>query len=172
MGSCPWSGAAVGLIVGGEQSTSARDVRVRAMRAGDVGAVSAIEALAFTDPWPASAFTQLLARDYARLIVAADAQDSAVGYCITLSTMDEGEIANIAAHPTWRHQGIGGRLLDEAMASAAGRGVTALFLEVRESNAAARALYASREFRQVGRRRGYYQHPTEDALVLRRDLAP
>ena len=44
-----------------------------------------------------------------------------------------------------------------------------MFLEVRESNVAARALYASRGFSAVGRRRGYYRHPVEDALVLRRD---
>ena len=50
-------------------------------------------------------------------------------------------------------------------------GVRALYLEVRDSNAAARALYGSLGFTQVGRRRGYYQHPTEDALLLRRDLA-
>jgi ribosomal-protein-alanine N-acetyltransferase len=44
-----------------------------------------------------------------------------------------------------------------------------MFLEVRESNSAARALYASRGFLAVGRRRGYYRSPVEDALVLRRD---
>jgi ribosomal-protein-alanine N-acetyltransferase len=59
-------------------------------------------------------------------------------------------------------------VLAEAMES----GVRALYLEVRDSNSAARALYASRGFDMVGRRRGYYQRPQEDALVLRRDLAP
>ena len=49
-------------------------------------------------------------------------------------------------------------------------GVRALYLEVRESNSAARALYESLGFEQVGRRRGYYQYPSEDALLLRRDL--
>jgi ribosomal-protein-alanine N-acetyltransferase len=50
--------------------------------------------------------------------------------------------------------------------------VHAVFLEVRESNAAARALYARFGFREGGRRRGYYRKPVEDALVLVCDLPP
>ena len=57
------------------------------------------------------------------------------------------------------------------MAELVQAGVRSLYLEVRESNSAARALYAALGFQQVGRRRGYYQHPSEDALLLKRDLA-
>jgi ribosomal-protein-alanine N-acetyltransferase len=49
-------------------------------------------------------------------------------------------------------------------------GVRSLYLEVRESNVSARALYDSRSFAQVGRRKGYYRSPIEDALLMRRDL--
>jgi ribosomal-protein-alanine N-acetyltransferase len=68
-----------------------------------------------------------------------------------------------------RGQGVGGRLLDATIGELERRGATSTFLEVRESNAAARALYASRGFDSVGRRRNYYRRPVEDALVLRRD---
>ena len=78
----------------------------------------------------------------------------------------------LAVAPVARRRGIGGLLLDEVVAGATRAGVRSLYLEVRESNSAARALYESRRFLPVGRRRGYYQRPPEDALLLRRDLAP
>jgi ribosomal-protein-alanine N-acetyltransferase len=59
-------------------------------------------------------------------------------------------------------------LLDDALEAADAAGTAAVYLEVRTSNVVARALYEGRGFSLVGRRTGYYQHPTEDALVLRR----
>jgi ribosomal-protein-alanine N-acetyltransferase len=85
---------------------------------------------------------------------------------------EEGEIADLAVAPAARRLGVGGLLLDRVVAEAMESGVRALYLEVRESNSAARALYHSRGFDTVGRRRRYYQRPAEDALVLRRDMAP
>ena len=85
---------------------------------------------------------------------------------------DEAEIADLAVAPTPAARGIGGLLLDRVAATCGARGVRSLYLEVRESNSAARALYESRSFVQVGRRRGYYRHPPEDALLLKRDLVP
>jgi len=61
-------------------------------------------------------------------------------------------------------------LIDAAIAEAESRGAESMFLEVRESNRAARALYASRGFEEISRRRGYYRTPVEDALVLRRAM--
>ena len=80
---------------------------------------------------------------------------------------DEGEVANLAVTPRLRQRGFGLALLDSVLAEAAERGTTSLFLEVRESNAAARKLYASRNFEEVGRRKRYYRSPEEDALILR-----
>ena len=65
---------------------------------------------------------------------------------------------------------LGSALLDDALRQATRRGVSRLYLEVRESNEAARAMYAAWGFDTVGRRRGYYERPREDALVLVRDL--
>ncbi|MCE2902416.1 MAG: ribosomal protein S18-alanine N-acetyltransferase [Gemmatimonas sp.] len=138
------------------------------MDAGHVAAVARIEASAFSDPWPASAFSELLERAYARLRVAVTDDGTLCGYCVLLRAADEGEIANIATEPSVRQQGVAGRLLDDALAAADANGAASVYLEVRVSNEAARALYASRGFRQVGRRRGYYDRPAEDALVLRR----
>jgi [ribosomal protein S18]-alanine N-acetyltransferase len=143
-------------------------ITVRDMTADDVLRVAEIEQRSFSDAWPASAFLELLGRGYARLRVAEDAAAVVWGYCVLLRAADEGDIANICSAPEVRGGGVGGRLLDDALSAADASAVSAVYLEVRASNAAARGLYESRGFRVVGRRRDYYQHPTEDALVLRR----
>jgi ribosomal-protein-alanine N-acetyltransferase len=140
---------------------------MREARVGDIPALAIIERDAFSDPWPESAFHELLGKDHVRMTVATDAADRAIGYCVMLVMADEAEIANIAVAAVQRRQGIAARLLDAAIATARDNNVTAMYLEVRTSNTPAKALYLSRGFRMVGRRRGYYQHPTEDALVLR-----
>ncbi|MES2522321.1 MAG: ribosomal protein S18-alanine N-acetyltransferase [Gemmatimonadota bacterium] len=137
--------------------------------AADVGSMARIEGEAFSDPWPASAFSGLLDVAHAMITVAVDARDEPVGYCVLLAAADEGEIANIAVVPSLRGQGVGARLLDHALQSAQHVGIRSVYLEVRTSNHAARDLYASRGFVAVGRRQAYYRNPLEDALVLRRD---
>ncbi len=79
---------------------------------------------------------------------------------------DESEILNLAISPTMRRRGLG-RLLLERAAFAQRR---VLFLEVRESNNAARSLYREAGFAEVGRRAEYYRHPVEAAIVMRRDV--
>jgi ribosomal-protein-alanine N-acetyltransferase len=86
--------------------------------------------------------------------------------------MDEGELANLAVAASDRGQGVGAALLDAMLDDASARGTLQVYLEVRESNAAARRLYASKGFEEIGRRKQYYRSPTEDALILRRTLEP
>jgi [ribosomal protein S18]-alanine N-acetyltransferase len=125
-----------------------------------------IEREAFSDPWPAQAFVDLLAQPHTRMMVAST-DDDLVGYCVLLSVLDEGEIANIAVCRSARGRGVGARLLDEALAHATQQGIASVYLEVRVSNNPARGLYESRGFLPVGRRRAYYREPLEDALILR-----
>ena len=132
-------------------------------------AMAGIELASFSDPWPASAFTDLMRARHARVTVAVNEHDIAVGYSVLLAVADEGEIANIAVASTLRGRGVGARLLDQALLDAQREGVRSVYLEVRTSNHAARDLYASRAFVAVGRRRAYYRNPLEDALVLRWD---
>ena len=108
----------------------------------------------------------------ARMATAADESGVVVGYCIMLRAADEAEIANIATAPGARRRGIGARLLDDAIAAGEAAGVVAMFLEVRESNAAARAMYVAAGFSPVGRRRAYYSLPTEDAVLMLREIGP
>jgi ribosomal-protein-alanine N-acetyltransferase len=93
-----------------------------------------------------------------------------VGYVVAWLVADEAEVANLAVAPEWRGRGVGAALLDAALNEARKGGAHVAHLEVRDSNVAARALYGSRGFMPVGRRRRYYQAPVEDAVLLRCDL--
>jgi [ribosomal protein S18]-alanine N-acetyltransferase len=141
------------------------------MRPESLGAIMQIERSCFSDPWSERAFRQTLASGRSASLVALDRETATpVGYIVAWFVMDEGEIANVAVAPAWRGRGIGGMLLDSVLDLAGARGIMTVYLEVRETNVAALHLYASRGFDQVGRRRGYYRKPREDALVLRRRL--
>jgi ribosomal-protein-alanine N-acetyltransferase len=99
------------------------------------------------------------------LVAVADGQTA--GYVLARHAADEAEILNLGVAPAARRRGVGRALVREGLAALAARGAVQVFLEVRDSNAAARALYAEFGFGEVGRRRGYYRRPVEDAIVLR-----
>jgi ribosomal-protein-alanine N-acetyltransferase len=155
---------------------------VRAAVERDVGRVLEIEDASFVDPWSAEAFLAALTLPHMHFLVVEWPREQRIagstgaatlaGYVLAMALGIEGEIADIAVAPEARGQGMGGALLDNATARLMETGVRTLYLEVRESNSAARGLYHSRGFAPVGRRQGYYRDPLEDALVLRRDLAP
>ena len=142
---------------------------LRPAKPSDVSRIAAIEAQSFSDPWSASSFRSLVSGGLVWFRVAADdVTGEVIGYILVWFAADEAELANIAVAPGMRGRRIGAALLDQALAAAEERGTTHMFLEVRDSNERARALYASRGFEEVGRRRGYYRRPVEDALILRR----
>jgi ribosomal-protein-alanine N-acetyltransferase len=91
----------------------------------------------------------------------------AVGYLVARAAADEGEILNVSVAPPHRRRGLARALTRHALERLAARGVAAVYLEVRESNVAARRLYESLGFAIVGRRAKYYRRPEESALVLR-----
>ena len=167
----------------GRVTTVARQVPViRWAEAEDLDGIAAIEIAAFSDPWTRDALATALHLAHVRFFVAEDADRAATGggdgalgvagYVVALVFGDEGEIADLAVAPSARRRGVGGHLLARMEREMLGCGVRTLFLEVRESNVAAQGLYRSRGFEAVGRRRGYYRQPSEDALVLKRVLAP
>ena len=82
----------------------------------------------------------------------------------------EWELENIVVAGTARRRGVGTRLLGEFVAHARAQGGSAIFLEVRESNQSARALYRKAGFKETGLRKSYYASPQEDAILCRLSL--
>jgi len=147
------------------------DATVRPVDRADLLAVVRIERACFSDPWPYDAFERLL--DEPAFLVA-EREGAVVGYVVADSTpnhgRDIGHVKDLAVHPEAREQGIGRTLLRSALARLRAVGVAVVRLEVRESNAAARSLYADEGFDPIRRVSNYYRDG-EDALVLVVDLA-
>ena len=137
----------------------------------DLPEITAIERAAFADPWIAEAFRQSFGHSAVYFACGRRDDGQVVGYVVAWFAGGEGEIANLAVLPSAWGTGVGRQLLAAALAEAAARSTTAVYLEVRESNSRARQLYAANGFEEVGRRRAYYRRPVEDAIVLRRTLS-
>jgi ribosomal-protein-alanine acetyltransferase len=139
---------------------------ISAVLPADIAAVAEIERVSFSDPWSEDSFRSMLDNPHTLFLVARHPERGVVGYTAGVGVREDGEILNVAVSPESRGQGVGALLLDAAIEELSGRNVTRLYLEVRESNAAAIALYQSRGFRQLTSRRNYYRRPVENALVL------
>jgi len=93
-----------------------------------------------------------------------------LGFLVSRHLTPEWELENLVVAPTSRRQGLGRRLLHALLAGARETNSHSVFLEVRESNGAARSLYEKAGFAQTGRRKAYYKDPAEDALLYRFSL--
>ncbi len=143
--------------------------QIRPARPADVPALGQLERACFTDPWTDRSLAEAVRSELGVAFVAMD-RGQVAGYVLARHAGGSGEILNLAVAPATRRTGVGRALLEAALGGLAGVGVTEVFLEVRESNGGALALYQGRGFRIAGTRRGYYRLPDEDALVLRLDL--
>jgi len=153
-----------------EATAGGMNISIEPVEEEDLEAIVAIERAAFSDPWSMQSFRDAHAHPAVHFVLARGDDGLVVGYVVAWLVADEGEIANLAVAPEGWGSGIGARLLDAALEAAAARGIANVYLEVRDSNERARRLYRSRGFEEVGRRRGYYRRPAEDAIVLRRTL--
>ena len=122
--------------------------------------------------WSRDRYDQIFAQDSPRRL-AMVVQDSQglQGFSVAQCAVDEWEIENIAIAGPARRRGLGTRLLGEFLDQAHAKGARAVFLEVRESNHAARALYEKWSFEESGRRPRYYSAPVEDAIIYRHTFA-
>lgn len=139
---------------------------VRNATADDLSAIVSIERASFGDPWSEASFHSLLRAETTRFRVAVR-DGRVVGYAVTTRIGEEAELANLAVDPTARRAGIGALLLADLLESTDASPGATVYLEVRASNEPAQALYRSRGFEAVGRRKGYYTRPAEDAIVMR-----
>ena len=142
---------------------------VRTAQATDADAVAAIEALSFSDAWSKKDTASVIEASYTRCFVAL-LEGTVVGYLFTSFLPPEAEILRIATHPDARRRGVGHALMEHFLTLAEEQDVRAVFLEVRSKGTAARALYRSHGFADIGMRRAYYRAPVDDAVLMRRDM--
>ena len=138
-------------------------VRIVPMTGDHLDEVAELERICFTTPWSRNMLVEELQNDCAAFLVALDDEDHVAGYAGLLVVLDEGYITNVAVRP---ERLLTPRFLDFAQAHK----LAFLTLEVRASNYGAIALYGSRGFRSVGRRKNYYEHPKEDAIIMTKEF--
>ena len=127
--------------------------------------IEEIEALCFSLPWTQDMLRSQLDPE-GHVFLTAEAEGRVIGYVGLMYVLDEGYISNVAVHPSHRRQGVADALLTELERRAAALALSFLTLEVRENNAPAIALYEKHGFRSVGKRKNYYEKPTEDAILM------
>jgi len=128
-------------------------------------AIYAIECEAFSDPWTKDSILYEICDENA-VFLAAITRNTVVGYASMRHILDEGHISNIAVSPEFKGQGAGSLLMEGLIKEARRLKITAMTLEVRESNKAAINLYKKYGFAQEGIRRGFYSYPNEDAIIM------
>ncbi len=129
-----------------------------------------IELACFSDPWSPGMIGEALASP-AALTLFAFCGERTVGLVSAVCAADECDITDVAVLPAFRRRGIAAALLRELFTRLRAGGTRHVYLEVRESNAPAIALYRSFAFSPCGRRKRYYTAPEEDAVVMRLDLS-
>lgn len=135
-----------------------------------LGQAAEIERLCFSDPWSEKMLAEHLANPCSLTLAAVDGVGRLLGYVGLLAVVDEGYITNVAVRPDCRRQGVASSLLQALEARGRARNLTFLTLEVRQSNAPARALYEKLGYIQAGLRRNYYENPREDAVIMTKTL--
>ncbi len=143
-----------------------RGLEIRRAAAGDALALAQLAAASFDDPWSAAQFADELAAPAARVYLAQRGSEPA-GYLAARRAADVLEILSLAVAPASRRSGVGLALYTTAERAEAG--LAAVQLEMRESNAAARAFYQRLGFRSRGRRARYYANG-EAAILMDRPL--
>lgn len=141
----------------------------RRMTEKDAKLIAEQEKLIFSDGWSARSILETLRQPRA-LGILAEKEGDISGYLLFYFVLNEGEIVRIATVPHMRHQGVARGLVAELEKLCAQKEISRILLEVRESNEAARNFYTKCGFSEDGVRRGYYEHPKEDAVLMSREV--
>jgi len=144
-------------------------MQIRRMTKEDCADVAAIEAVSFSMPWSLRAFTDTVEKENFRYFVAEE-NGEILGYCGFLYVLDEAEIPNVCVKESARKQGVGKQMMSALLDEAKKLGLAVLYLEVRESNQAARKLYESLGFVENGIRKNFYEQPVEHAVLMSKTL--
>jgi ribosomal-protein-alanine N-acetyltransferase len=157
--------------VGAETKRERAGAAIRAFRPADAAGLTSI----LREAPEAANWTQASYRDWMNSLGAvafvSESHGMVTGFIIGRRVADEAEVLNLAVTPLARRKGQGGALLKAALEEFRAGGVRRVYLEVRESNVAARAFYAKHGFSQTGKRLKYYRKPEEAAIVMEMTLS-
>ena len=140
---------------------------IRNMTAEDISAVVEIEKECFSLPWSEKSFAESIAREDTIFLVCVDNTDVITGYIGMYVSFDEASITNVAVASQFRKKGCWELLVIEAKEAAKAAGAESIFLEVRVSNVPAISLYKKQGFENLGIRKKFYEHPVEDAIIMK-----
>ena len=140
---------------------------IRAAEQMDIDAIARVENACFSTPWSIDAIKREICENkLADFMIACDEENNIIGYIGIWTLLDECQINKIAVMPEKRKIRIGKTILNHVIELTRDMGVKSWYLEVRESNTAAQALYRSAGFSSVGTRKNYYINPVEDAVLM------
>ncbi len=143
-----------------------RKVEIVSMTEAHLDSILSIEKRVQFEPWSKQMFIEELKKEHS-LCYTMFYESNIVGYVCSVFICDELHILNFAISPLYQKRGLGYLLLEYLMNKAVGKGLSFVFLEVRESNIAAISLYRKAGFVPVGTRRGYYLSPDgKEAAIL------
>jgi [ribosomal protein S18]-alanine N-acetyltransferase len=147
-------------------------VAIRLVEASEIDRLVPLHAACFEEAWDLEALATLLAMPGAFALIAVPQSGEITGFIMLRGAADEAEIISFGVHPGSRRRGVARRLLIAAIEMTARRGQHHIFLEVAADNHAARKLYLSEGFAEVGRRPNYYHRADGEiaALVMRHDI--
>jgi len=140
-------------------------VTIESMTVDDISQVAEIERQIFSIPWSEKAFRDSMESDNTIYIVAKE-NNNVAGYAGMYLSFEEGNITNVAVNPLSRRKGIGEKIVRDILNRAYEKGVRDVFLEVRETNSVAIALYEKIGFKEEGIRKNFYDKPRENALIM------
>ena len=144
-------------------------LRIRPATLTDIDRMIALERAAESAAhWEKTAYRQIFAPDTARRVASvliADGEDKVAGFVVGRVAAGECELENIVVDREQRRRGLGLMLVKSLIMAAGEHKARRIFLEVRESNQAARALYEKYGFKVAGQRKSYYSGPEEDAVL-------
>lgn len=131
----------------------------------DAEAVAQVEKECFSVPWSEDALKNEISNEGA-VFLCAESNGEIIGYGGMYTVLDEGYVTNIAVRVDYRKKGVACRIVEGLIDGAKEKGLSFVSLEVRESNEAARNLYFKYGFEIKGKRKRFYEKPTEDAIIM------
>lgn len=140
-------------------------IEIRRMTIEDVDGVMEVDRLCFKVPWSRDSFESEVNGKNPAVYFVADCEGKICGYMGVWHILDEGHITNVAVHPDFRQNGIGGMLVKTTLEDGIRKGIASFTLEVRASNSVAQKLYENCGFTSAGVRKRYYED-NEDAVIM------